>query len=93
MGWYDQDAAQIFRLPLKQEAERLLDFMGGKDKVIVHARQAIGKKEYAWAAQLVAYAYLLNPDDKEVRRIKGEAPHNSLERTCQVYDGKERLCR
>jgi alkyl sulfatase BDS1-like metallo-beta-lactamase superfamily hydrolase len=52
--------------------------MGGKDKVIVHARQAIGRKESAWAAQLVTYAYLLNPDDKEVRRIKGEALYKSL---------------
>jgi alkyl sulfatase BDS1-like metallo-beta-lactamase superfamily hydrolase len=78
MGWYDQDATQIFRLPPKQEAERLVDLMGGKDEVIVHARQARGKKEYAWAAQLVNYAYLLNPDDKEVRRIKGEALHKSL---------------
>jgi len=46
--------------------------------VIVDARQAIGKKEYACDAQLVTYAYLLNPDDKEVRRIKGEALYKSL---------------
>ena len=52
--------------------------MGDKDEVIVHAGQAIGKKDYAWAAQLVNYAYPLNPDDKEVRRIKGEALYNSL---------------
>ena len=52
--------------------------MGDKDEVIVHARQAIGKKEYAWAAQLFNYAYLFNPDDKEVRRIKGEALYKSL---------------
>ena len=52
--------------------------MGGKDEVIVHAGQAISKKEYAWAPQLVNCAYLLNPDDKEVRRTKGEALHKSL---------------
>jgi len=73
MGWYDRDATQIFKLPPKQEAERLVDLMGGKDKVIVHARQAMEKKEYAWAAQLVNYAYLLNPDDKELCRIKADA--------------------
>jgi alkyl sulfatase BDS1-like metallo-beta-lactamase superfamily hydrolase len=52
--------------------------MGDKDEVIVLAGQAIGKKEYAWAAQLFNYAYLFNPDDKEVRRIKGEALYKSL---------------
>jgi len=79
MGWYDRDATQIFRLPAKQEVELLLDLMGGKDKVIVHARKARWKKEYAWAPQLVNCAYLLNPDDKEVRRIKGEALYKSLQ--------------
>jgi hypothetical protein len=36
------------------------------------------KKEYAWAPQPVNCACLLNPDDKEVRRIKGEALHKSM---------------
>jgi hypothetical protein len=37
-----------------------------------------GKKEYAWAPQLANCAYLLNPEDKEVLRINGEALHKSL---------------
>jgi len=40
--------------------------------------RAIWKKEFALAPQLVTCAYLLNPDDKEVRRIKGEALYKSL---------------
>jgi alkyl sulfatase BDS1-like metallo-beta-lactamase superfamily hydrolase len=31
------------------------------------------KKEYSWAAQLVNYLYQLDPQDKEVRKIKAEA--------------------
>ena len=61
--------------------------------MIVDARQAVGKKEYAWAAQLINNAYLLNPDDKELRRIKGQPLIRACKVTCQVYDSKERLCR
>ena len=68
--------------------------MGDKDEVIVLAGQAIGKKEYAWAAQLVNYAYPLNPDDKEVRPgSRGKPCIRACKVICQVYDGKERLCR
>ena len=47
--------------------------MGGRDKVLAAATEALTKKEYAWAAQLVNYLYRLDPQDKQVRKIKAEA--------------------
>ena len=44
MGWYDRDATQIFKLPPHQEAERLVALMGGNDKVISAAQQALDEK-------------------------------------------------
>lgn len=73
MGWYDRDVTGIHKLPLKDEAERLVALMGGRDKVVVAAKDALMKKEYAWAAQLVNYVYKLNSTDEEARKIKADA--------------------
>jgi alkyl sulfatase BDS1-like metallo-beta-lactamase superfamily hydrolase len=47
--------------------------MGGREKVLAAATDALNNKEYAWAAQLVNYLYRLDPQDEEVRKIKAEA--------------------
>jgi alkyl sulfatase BDS1-like metallo-beta-lactamase superfamily hydrolase len=73
MGWYDRDATQIFKIPPKEEAERLVALMGGRDKVIAAAKEALNNKEYAWAAELVNYVYKLDPSDGEARQIKADA--------------------
>jgi alkyl sulfatase BDS1-like metallo-beta-lactamase superfamily hydrolase len=72
VGWYNGDAATIFRPSPKEEAERLVKLIGGRDKVLAEAKAAMEKKEYAWAAQLVNYVYRLNPQDKEARLLKAE---------------------
>ena len=47
--------------------------MGGRDKVIAAAKEALNNKEYAWAAELVNYVYKLDPSDGEARQIKADA--------------------
>jgi alkyl sulfatase BDS1-like metallo-beta-lactamase superfamily hydrolase len=73
MGWFDRDVTKLWQLPPKEEAKRLVNLMGGRDKVIAAANDALNKKEYAWAAQLVNYLYTLNPGDAEARKIKAQA--------------------
>jgi alkyl sulfatase BDS1-like metallo-beta-lactamase superfamily hydrolase len=72
VGWYNNDAATIFRPSPKEEAERLIQLIGGRDKVMEEARKAFERKEYAWAAQLVNYIYKLNPQDKDARLFKAK---------------------
>ena len=73
MGWYTREPSTIFQLPPKDEANRLVALMGGRNKVLASARTSLEKQEYAWAAQLVNYVYVLDPDDKEARQIKADA--------------------
>lgn len=47
--------------------------MGGSEKIVAAANEALDKREYAWAAQLVNYVYLLDPNSKQARQIKAEA--------------------
>jgi alkyl sulfatase BDS1-like metallo-beta-lactamase superfamily hydrolase len=73
LGWYDREPATLFQLPPQDAARRLIDLMGGPGKVRDAAKQALAKKEYAWAAELVNYVYVANPNDREARQIKADA--------------------
>jgi alkyl sulfatase BDS1-like metallo-beta-lactamase superfamily hydrolase len=73
VGWYDNDAANLKPVSPRDEAERIVPLLGGRDAVLVAAAEAMKKKEYAWAAQLVNYLYRLNPRDPEVRQRKADA--------------------
>ena len=73
VGWYDNDAAHLKPVAPWDEAERIVPLMGGREAVLAAAAEAMEKKEYAWAAQLVNYLYRLDPEDAEVRQAKAEA--------------------
>ena len=73
VGWYDNDAANLSPVAPLDEAKRIVPLMGGRDKVLAAAEQAMDNKEYSWAAQLVNYLYRLDPSDAEARKIKADA--------------------
>lgn len=73
VGWYDNDAANLKPVAPWDEAVRIVPLMGGREAVLSAAADAMEKKEYAWAAQLVNYLYRLDPEDAEVRQAKADA--------------------
>jgi len=103
MGWFDRDVTKLWQLPPKEEARRLVSLMGGRDKVVAAAGDALKRKEYAWAAQLVNYIYTLDPKDAEARAIKikalrklGQLSMGSIGRSfliseARALEGKEKI--
>lgn len=72
LGWYDRDITKLFQIPVEEQAQRLVEAMGGHNKVLSLAQQAYDKNEYAWSIQLVNYLYKLEPLDPEVRSLKAK---------------------
>ena len=72
IGWFDGDVTKLFKIAPKDEAVQMVEMMGGKDKVVKAAKTALDKKEYAWGAQVIQYVYLLEPENKDVRKLKAE---------------------
>ncbi|WP_054691360.1 alkyl sulfatase dimerization domain-containing protein [Desulfosarcina cetonica] len=72
IGWFDNDVTKLFKIHPKEEARRMVALMGGRDNVISAAKKALEQKEYAWAAQVIQYAYRLDPMDKDVRQLKAD---------------------
>ena len=81
IGWFDGDVTRLFKIAPKDEAERIVELMGGKDKVVAAAHKALDNKEYAWGAQIIQYVYLLEPANKEVRDLKAELLRQMAYRT------------
>ena len=81
IGWFDGDVTKLFKIAPKDEAVRMVKLMGGKDNVVTAAKNALDQKEYAWGAQVVQYAYLLDPTDKAVRRLKADLLRQMAYRT------------
>jgi alkyl sulfatase BDS1-like metallo-beta-lactamase superfamily hydrolase len=73
LGWFDREPSTLFQLPPEDTARRLVQLMGGAGKVCAAAREALAKEEYAWAAQLVNYVYVVDPNDRDARQIKADA--------------------
>ena len=81
IGWFDGDVTKLFKIAPKDEAARMVELMGGKDKVVSAAKSALDKKEFAWGAQVIQYVYLLEPENKEVRNLKAELLRQMAYRT------------
>jgi len=73
VGWYDNDAANLKPIAPVDEARRLVPLMGGREKVLAAARDAMKNKEYAWAAKLANQLYLIDDQDKDARQLKADA--------------------
>ena len=72
IGWFDWDESKLFKIAPKDAAKRTVALMGGKAKVMQAAKDALDKKEFAWAAELIQKVYLLEPMNKEVRQLKAD---------------------
>lgn len=72
IGWFDGDVTKLFKIAPKDEAVRMVSLLGGKEKVVGAAQKALDQKEYAWGAQVIQYAYLLDPTDPVVRQLKAD---------------------
>lgn len=100
IGWFDRDVTKLFKVPPREEAERLVELAGGRTKVVAEAGAALEKAELAWGAQLIQYVYLLDPTDREVRQLKadllrqlgqrsmGSIPRNFLLTEARALEGK-----
>ena len=69
MGWFDRNLSTLHKLPPVEEAQRTVELMGGRKKVLQAAKAAFAKRELAWAAQLGNYIYTIDPKDAEVRKL------------------------
>ena len=73
LGWYEGDPVKLNPVPAKIKAGRLIDLMGGSEKVTEAALSAYKKGDYQWAAELASYLIRVDKNNMEARKVKAAA--------------------
>ncbi len=72
-GWFDGNATNLFPLPEKERAARLLALAGGEAKAVSAATAALSSGDYQWAAELADMILAVETSNQDARRIKAQA--------------------
>lgn len=73
LGWFQADPVALAPTPPQEYASKSVALMGGRDKVLAEARNAYGRKEYQWSAELATLLVTRDPQDKLARAEKARA--------------------
>jgi alkyl sulfatase BDS1-like metallo-beta-lactamase superfamily hydrolase len=71
-GWFDGDAANIFKVPRKTDADNLIKAIGGADRVTKLVDEAIKGNDQVWALKLANYLYISDPTNQQYRNLKAQ---------------------
>jgi len=71
-GFFDNDAANIFKLTREDEAKNLIKAMGGADRVVQLSDQANKDGDQMWALKLINYLYVTEPTNQVYRSKKAQ---------------------
>ena len=72
MGWFDAHPSNLDPLPALQASERYVSLMGGTDKVIQAAKDALAKGEHRWAAELLKHVVYVSPGNTHAKNMLAE---------------------
>jgi alkyl sulfatase BDS1-like metallo-beta-lactamase superfamily hydrolase len=72
-GWFDGNATNLFPLPDKDRAAKLVALIGGPERVVARGREALAAREFTWAAELADYVLANDSGNTAAKRIKAQA--------------------
>ena len=72
-GGWGKSTLALVRHTDSEEAKRMVELLGGVEKVVEHAVDAFKQTDYPWAVQLATQALYVQPRHKLATRIKIEA--------------------
>ena len=73
VGWFDGNATNLFPLPQKDRAAKLVRLIGGPEQVLAQAGEALAAGEFKWAAELADYVLATDSATAAAKRIKAQA--------------------
>ncbi|MCH2099454.1 MAG: hypothetical protein MK142_13805, partial [Pseudomonadales bacterium] len=73
-GWFDENEANLFPVPLPERAARMIEGFGGIEKVRAQADAAIDAKDYRWAIELASW--LVRSEENSRGRADAGAPED-----------------
>jgi alkyl sulfatase BDS1-like metallo-beta-lactamase superfamily hydrolase len=72
LGFFDGNPAHLDPLPPVEAARRYVELAGGIEPLLAHARDAVARGEYRWAAELCSHAVFADPEHAPSRELHAE---------------------
>ncbi len=73
LGWYDAVPANLHPHPPVERATRLIDALGGADRTLALARNAMAGGDYRWASDLLQNLVFAAPDNAVAKAMLAES--------------------
>ena len=80
-GWFGRDTATLHPVAPARRAQLLVQGLGGRERVIAQAGEAIARDEPAWAAELCSHLLSIDLADAQVARLKATVLRDLAQRT------------
>jgi alkyl sulfatase BDS1-like metallo-beta-lactamase superfamily hydrolase len=69
LGWYDANPVNLDPLPPVESGRKYVEYMGGADAILDHARKDFAKGEFRFVAQAVSHLVFADPDNQSARAL------------------------
>jgi uncharacterized sulfatase len=73
LGWFNGNATELFPLSAPERARRIVDMIGGEEKLLSLAQSSLEKGDAQWALELVDHLLALRSDHREALLLKASA--------------------
>jgi len=70
LGWFDGNPSTLKPLPLKDEAEKIIQLSGDWDSLFKVAEDAFLVNDFQWSLQLTDYLLRSRPDDQKTKLLR-----------------------
>lgn len=72
-GYYDGHPSSLHPYPPVESATRYVEFMGGIETLVAHARRSFEAGDYRWVAQVLRHAVFADPTHVQARALQADA--------------------
>ncbi|WP_370978323.1 alkyl/aryl-sulfatase [Agaribacterium sp. ZY112] len=73
LGYFDMNPANLNPLPIKEESEKFVEYMGGAKKILKRAKKDFAKGEYRFVATALNKVVQVEPDNLKARVLLADA--------------------
>ena len=73
MGWFSGDINELDPLLPRERASRIVDLVGGMDKILQEASKALNRGDSKWALYLADVAHKTFPENSKAKELKAKA--------------------
>jgi alkyl sulfatase BDS1-like metallo-beta-lactamase superfamily hydrolase len=96
LGWYDANPVNLDPLPPGAAGKKYVEYMGGSEAILAHARADFAKGEFRFVAQAVSHLVFAEPDNQAARALLadtfeqlGYAAESSTWRNAYLFGAQE----